>query len=98
MKNIDNITKLDYYYYYSKISGCGKSTWVYQLIRSSGSILAEPFDGRIIWCYKIIQKELLDFHKEFPKIVLHEGFSSDVYENLSSAKHDLLIVDDSMNG
>ena len=61
-------------------------------------MFAEPLDGSIIWCYKIIQKELLDLQKECPKIQLHEGFNANVYEGLTHQFHDLIVIDDSMTG
>ena len=60
-------------------------------------MMAEKVD-RVIWCYKIMQDELLQFHKECPKMILHEGFSPEVYEDLDARTHDLLIIDDMATG
>ena len=79
------------------ISGSGKSYWVYDLIRENSSMLQTKLTS-VIWCYKILQPELLDLQRDFPMVKLHEGFSKEVYENLPVAQGQLIVVDDMMTG
>ena len=82
---------------FSIFSGSGKSFWVYKLIRENDSILATKLKS-VIWCYKVLQPDLLQLQKDCPMVKLHEGFSKDVYENLPVAEGQLIVVDDMMTG
>ena len=82
-------------YYY--VSGCGKTTFCYKFIKSRDYLASLKIES-IIWCYAVLQDELLQLQKECPILELHEGFKSEVYQNLDPHLHKLLIIDDMMTG
>ena len=77
-------------------SGAGKTNFVLQLIQYAHYMLTNMPD-RIIYCYSVLQPKLENLAKENKLVELHEGFSSDIYENHDPSQHMLLCIDDMMS-
>ena len=77
-------------------SGSGKTDFCIKLIQNAKYMLTNVPD-RIVYCYSVIQPKLEQLAKDNPIVELHEGFSSDLYENHDPSQHLLLCVDDLMS-
>ena len=78
------------------MSGSGKSDWCIKALKNSEYIFLNPPD-RIIYCYGAMQPKLAQLANENPKVELHEGFQSSLYENHSPDSHLMLCIDDCMS-
>ena len=77
-------------------SGAGKTDWIIRLISNAEYMLTSVPD-RIIYCYSVLQPKLEKLANENKIVELHEGFSSDLYENHDPSQHMLLCIDDMMS-
>lgn len=73
-------------------TGSGKTKFVLKLIQLNREIFSQPFE-RIIFCYSILQREIINTSSEIEQVELQEGFPESIEFD---GKETLLILDDMM--
>lgn len=74
------------------VSGSGKTQFVLKLIQMNDQVFGKAFE-RIVYCYSILQPEILSLSNSVSDMELHEGFSESVDFD---GRETLLILDDLM--
>jgi hypothetical protein len=81
-------------------SQTGKSYIVHKILRNKDIMIDHPIDGRIVYCYGIMNNALVELSQEMPNMELHFGLSTKLLESVDEhfdvEKNNLIIIDDLM--
>ena len=76
-------------------TGCGKTTFCYQLMRESTQMFTQPVH-KILYCYGVYQNLYEEMEQIIPNLEFHEGLPSQskINELTQDMNHNLVILDD----
>ena len=80
----------------SGTTGCGKTYWVFRLLRESKGMFIQDPPHSILYCYGVYQNVFEDMERDIPNITFHKGLPAQslLNEISSNGKHNLIVVDD----
>ena len=82
----------------SGATGCGKTHWLYEMLKQKEHVFEGRAPDRILYCYGIYQHLFDEMKKKIKNITFQPGIPSDtdIKKLARKAKHGLIVLDDLM--
>ena len=80
----------------SGATGCGKTHWVYKLLKNAKGMFTQEPPEKILYCYGAWQELFEDMEENVPNLEFHDGLPDKSLLNdiAANGKHNLIIIDD----